>query len=103
MINIVLRGVTVIFLITTFSCHKKTVPEKTTETTTTVSKPVVKKKPAPVAKVISVSDNVAKKTLDGRYYYDLLGKRYWKNFKDGKYYLFNKTMYSNPDFKVPKP
>ena len=102
MIKIFLRGLQIFFLISLFACHKKTVPEKNTNETATVAKPVVKKKPAPLPKVISVSDNAAKKTLDGRYYYDLLGKRYWKNFKDGKYYLFNKTMYSNPDFKVPK-
>lgn len=102
MFKVFIRGLQLIFLISLIACHKKTVPEKNPEETATVVKPIVKKKPAPTAKVITVSDKVAQKTLDGRYYYDLLGKRYWKNFKDGKYYLFNKKMYSNPDFKVPK-
>jgi hypothetical protein len=97
-----------------FSCHRKTVPSHSTNTTTsnttaTESKPkegdssaikpaTPKAKPA-TAKVIVVSDAAAKKTVDGRYYYDLNGKRYWRNNKDGKYYLFNKSMYNNPDFK----
>ncbi|HQV44131.1 MAG TPA: hypothetical protein PLA89_02195 [Ferruginibacter sp.] len=42
---------------------------------------------------------MAKKSADGRLYYDLEGKRYWKNYKNGKYYLFNKKMYGNPEFK----
>ncbi len=48
---------------------------------------------------IVVNDAVAKKSVDGRLYYDLKGKRYWKNYRDGKYYLFNKDMNANPDFK----
>ena len=51
--------------------------------------------------VITVNDSVAHKSVDGRYYYDVLGHRYWRNNKDGKYYLFNKSMYNNPDFKKP--
>ena len=51
--------------------------------------------------VITVNDSAARKSVDGRYYYDVLGHRYWKNNKDGKYYLFNKSMYNNPDFKKP--
>jgi hypothetical protein len=97
-----------------FSCHRKTVPSHSANTTSanknaTVSKPkevdssatkpaMPKAKPA-TAKVIVVSDAAAKKTVDGRYYYDLSGKRYWRNNKDGKYYLFNKSMYNDPDFK----
>ena len=50
-------------------------------------------------KVIVVNDNVARKSVDGRLYYDLLGHRYWKNYKDGKYYLFNQSMYNNDAFK----
>ena len=50
-------------------------------------------------KVIIVNDNVAHKSVDGRLYYDLLGHRYWKNYKDGKYYLYNQSMYSNDAFK----
>ena len=53
----------------------------------------------PVPKVITVDDKAAKKTPDGRMYYDLDGRRYWRNYDDGKYYLFNKSMYSNPAFK----
>ncbi|MEP6710795.1 MAG: hypothetical protein ABJA37_00185 [Ferruginibacter sp.] len=37
--------------------------------------------------VIIVNDKAAGKTTDGKYYYDLNGFRYWKNNKDGKYYL----------------
>ena len=55
-----------------------------------------------IPKVILVNDNVARKSIDGRLYYDLLGHRYWKNYKDGKYYLFNKSMYTNDAFKKPK-
>ena len=51
---------------------------------------------------IVVNDKAAKKAVDGRLYYDLLGNRYWKNYKDGKYYLFNQKMYDNPAFKPPK-
>ncbi|HMD00634.1 MAG TPA: hypothetical protein VKH37_10790 [Ferruginibacter sp.] len=51
------------------------------------------------AKVITVNDNVAKKSIDGRLYYDLDGHRYWKNFDDGKYYLYNRSMYDDKAFK----
>lgn len=51
------------------------------------------------SKVIWVNDKVAKKNFDGRLYYDLDGRRYWKNYIDGKYYLYNKAMYNNPAFK----
>ena len=54
-----------------------------------------------VPKVITVNDSVAHKSVDGRYYYDVLGHRYWRNNKDGKYYLFNKSMYTNDAFKKP--
>ena len=54
-----------------------------------------------IPEVIVVNDNVARKSVDGRYYYDLLGHRYWRNNKDGKYYLFNKSMYTNDAFKKP--
>lgn len=50
-------------------------------------------------KVISVNDAAAQKSVDGRLYYDVMNHRYWKNYKDGKYYLYNKSMYKNPDFK----
>ncbi len=96
-----------------FSCHRKTVPHnsatvsKVTVSTkktdeTKVVDPAEKKAAASKVKtpsVIIVNDSAAQKTVDGRYYYDLNGKRYWRNNKDGKYYLFNKSMYNNPDFK----
>lgn len=50
-------------------------------------------------KVIWVNDKVAKRNFDGRLYYDLEGRRYWKNYVDGKYYLFTKDMYTNKPFK----
>ena len=96
------------------SCSRKTVPAKSTNSNVSIvmpsdsiaNKPVIPAKPkvpvavkTPTAKVIVVSDAGAKKTFDGRLYYDLEGKRYWKNYKDGKYYLYNKTMQGNPDYK----
>lgn len=66
-------------------------------------KPVEKEKPKhEFPKVITVNDEAASKSVDGRLFYDVLGHRYWKNYSDGKYYLFDKSMYSNPDFKPPK-
>lgn len=66
---------------------------------------VTEETPAPKAeekpnfpKVISVNDDAASKSVDGRLFYDVLGHRYWKNYNDGKYYLFDKSMYNNPDF-----
>lgn len=89
------------------ACHRKTVPA-TTATAEAPVKPVTlekaklpPKKKEPPPKMITVNDAAAKKTVDGRYFYDLNGKRYWKNNKDGKYYLFNKSMYNNPDFQAP--
>jgi hypothetical protein len=55
-----------------------------------------------IPKVIAVNDSAAHKSVDGRYYYDVLGHRYWRNNKDGKYYLFNKSMYTDDAFKAPK-
>lgn len=93
------------------SCHKKNYPAKTPERSVENNAPVptvnsdslvvaVKRKPkVPVAKVITVDDNAAHKSVDGRLYYDVLGHRYWKNYKDGKYYLFDKSMYTDPAFK----
>lgn len=66
-------------------------------------KPVVKRKPKEIIPtVIAVNDNVAKKSVDGRLYYDLQGHRYWRSNKDGKYYLFNKSMQSDPAFNKPQ-
>jgi hypothetical protein len=92
-----------------YSCSRRSHPAKTSpEVVTTtidsaaVTKPVIKKKEKVVIpKVIVVNDSAAHKSVDGRYYYDMLGHRYWKNNKDGKYYLFNKSMYNNPDFNKP--
>jgi len=65
-----------------------------------VKKEPLKVKPkAVIPRVIVVNDKVASKSLDGRYYYDLLGHRYWRNNKDGKYYLFNKSMFNDEAFK----
>ena len=63
--------------------------------------PVVKKPKAVFPNSITVNDQAAKKSTDGRHYYDVKGHRYWKNYKDGKYYLYNKSMYNSPDFKNP--
>jgi hypothetical protein len=63
---------------------------------------MVKRAAPPVAavpKVIWVNDKVAKRNFDGRLYYDLGGRRYWKNYVDGKYYLFSRAMYSDSAFK----
>lgn len=65
-----------------------------------VKKEVVKPKAVEeFPKVISVNDDAARKSVDGRLYYDVMGHRYWRNNRDGKYYLFNKSMYNNPDFQ----
>ncbi|MEO8855189.1 MAG: hypothetical protein ABI359_15510 [Ginsengibacter sp.] len=66
-------------------------------------KPVEKEKvKSDFPNVISVNDNAASKSVDGRLFYDVIGHRYWKNYKDGKYYLFDKSMYNNPDFQPGK-
>lgn len=86
--------------IISFSCSKKTTATHTNSGV--IAKPAATAAPkikTPTPESIVVNDNAAKKTVDGRYYYDLNGKRYWRNNKDGKYYLFNKSMYNNPDFK----
>lgn len=95
------------------SCGKKSHPSSSTATSTEAErttskevekeapKTVVKKPKANFPKVITVNDSAASKSVDGKLYYDVMGHRYWKNYKDGKYYLFNKSMYSDPDFKKP--
>ena len=96
-----------VLLMLLFSCSKKIHPSRTENNvpivkTDSVAKKTVKPKPKePIPKVIVVNDKAAHQSIDGRYYYDLLGHRYWKNFKDGKYYLFNKSMYNNNNFKAP--
>ena len=107
-----------LFSIVLNSCSKKSHPSKTAAVTpiegvssgesrptdsAAVVKPKVKKTTkADFPQVITVNDKAAKKSVDGRYYYDVSGHRYWRNNKDGKYYLFNKSMYNNDDFKPVK-
>lgn len=93
----------VVLVLFLYSCHRKAIPAKS-ETDTVVTTPVSAKKVAPVSakeylkekakkgeanppQVIVVNDKAAGKTADGKYYYELNGYRYWKNNKDGKYYL----------------
>lgn len=98
------------------SCSRKTTPSKSeaakaeeaakteeaakgeaeVEKKAPVIKPIVK---TAIPKMITVNDRAAKKTVSGRYYYDLEGKRYWRNNKDGKYYLYYKGMFDNKDFQ----
>lgn len=83
-------------------CSKRSNPAagsaaKSSETKT-VKRATVK---TAVPKVIVVNDSVAKRSVDGRYYYDLEGRRYWRNNRDGKYYLFRTGMFENEDFKAP--
>ena len=77
--------------------------ERKSDSVAAVKKAVAKRnaKP-PLPKVISVNDDAAHKSVDGRLYYDVMGHRYWRNYKDGKYYLFNKSMFNDPAFKAPK-
>lgn len=91
-----------IIVLFAWGCSKRTTPEKSDATAKSeVKKPVVHKIKTPTPKVIVVSDSIARKTFDGRYYYDLGGKRYWRNNTDGKYYLYNKGMLTNEAFKSP--
>ena len=106
----------IVFVVLVSSCSKKHVPQAASgpvilyngkelvakpavPTTPAAKKTVVRKVVAPVAKVIIVNDKAAKKNIDGRLYYDVEGRRYWRNYNDGKYYLFNKSMYSDSAFK----
>ncbi len=90
-----------------YGCSKKTIPAADTPATGSSTKDsaaavttVIKRKPTlAVPKIITVNDAVARKTLDGRLYYDLQGHRYWRNNKDGKYHLFNKAMYNDDAYK----
>jgi len=68
--------------------------------TLAAAKPVIKRKPKEsIPRVIVVNDKYANKSVDGRYFYDLQGHRYWRNNIDGKYYLFNKSMLTDEAFK----
>ena len=97
-----------------FSCSRKSHPSKNippavdsvalkkSADSLQAAKVLAKRKARPpIPKTIEVNDDAAHKSVDGRLYYDVMGHRYWKNYKDGKYYLFNKAMYSNSDFKPP--
>jgi hypothetical protein len=79
-------------LIIIIGCNKKHLPQTAVDAGKTVAK-------GPWPKTLTVNDKAAKKAVDGRLYYDLEGKRYWKNYKDGKYYLFDQSMYNDPSFK----
>jgi hypothetical protein len=84
------------------SCSKRNHPSTTAaSTTTTAAAPKKSTVKRAVPKVIVVNEKAAKRSLDGRYFYDLEGHRYWRNNRDGKYYLFHKSMFDNPDFKSP--
>jgi len=89
---------TVFLLIFVLSCSKKHIASKT-ETTTNTTNKKTQKKLGPWPKTLTIDDRAASKSIDGRLYIDLEGKRYWKNYNDGKYYLFDKSMYNNPAFK----
>ena len=84
-------------------CSKKSHPAETPSVNTTAPAKPVKRTviKTAVPKVITVNDKVAKRSVDGRYYYDLEAHCYWRNNRDGKYYLFHKAMFDNPDFKSP--
>ena len=109
--NVLRLAVLYILAAVLFSCNRKTTgttsrtvygsEKKADSAAAPVKAAPVKKIKTPTPKVIVVNDNIASKTFDGRLYYDLDGKRYWRNYKDGKYYLFNKSMATDPDFKKP--
>lgn len=97
------------------ACSKKTIPEAPEKPTVTYNgkvmtnsspastaktntKRTMVKRTAAIPKVIVVNDKAAKKNIDGRLYYDINGHRYWRNYDDGKYYLFSQSMYGNPAF-----
>ncbi len=103
-------------LLILLSCSRKHTPERTLPETSGSSNVIIPKKSDSVVvrkkvykptkkdiipDVIVVNEKAARRSVDGRYYYDLIGHRYWRNNRDGKYYLFNKSMYSNDDFKAP--
>jgi hypothetical protein len=102
------------------ACSRKTVPEttgkpvvtyngkvmtntsnNTSSAAKTTSRRIMVKRTAlsNTPNVIMVNDKAAKRNIDGRLYYDLNGHRYWRNYDDGKYYLFSQAMYNNPAFK----
>src|SRR4051812_48061522 len=88
-----------LFLLFICSCSRKHVPETSSSGTDSARVKTIVAKRATAPKIITVNDKAAKKSVDGRLYYDLDGHRYWKNYNDGKYYLFNRSMYSDPAFR----
>jgi len=97
-----------------YSCSKKSHPSRSNEPANNPSAVVKsndsllakkalakRKEKIIIPKVITVNDSAAHKSVDGRLYYDVMGHRYWRNNKDGKYYLFNKSMYTDDAFKKP--
>src|SRR5258708_35410972 len=100
--------VTFLMTLLIYSCSRRAHPAKTSSESVTKNtdpfrtKAIVKPKTKTVLpQVIVVNDSADHKSVDGRLYYDVMGHRYWRNNKEGKYYLFNKSMYNNPDFKKP--
>lgn len=112
--------VSVMIILAIQSCSKKTIPVKTpvpadttiksdtsfiiknVDTLVAIKPAIVKRKAKEsIPKVMVVNDKYARRSVDGRYFYDLQGHRYWRNNKDGKYYLFNKSMLTDPAFKKP--
>src|SRR5688572_27497474 len=97
--NLSIPGI-VLFLVTLAACSKKSVPSR--EESAAEKKPaVVYKAPVKTSTPKSIVVNYAdtKKTVNDKYYNDLEGKRYWRNKKDGKYYLYYKGMFDNKDFQ----
>ena len=103
--NRFLLAICIAFATLISGCSKKHTPQNDAATTKpaatnpALKKTVVKKTAVAIPKVIVVNDSVAKKNIDGRLYYDLQGHRYWRNYDDGKYYLFNQSMYNDKAFK----
>lgn len=100
-----LIAVLLLFCFQIISCNKKQPQTVVTASTNNAIKSRGNKKSVkkiiktPVPKVIIVNDKTASRTIDGRLYYDLEGNRYWRNYRDKKYYLYNKTMYADSAFK----
>jgi hypothetical protein len=83
-----------LLLLIIFSCSRKHHPQ-----TTNASIKTAHAKKDAIPNTIIPEDKAAGKSVDGRLYFDYNGHRYWKNYNDGKYYLFNKSMFNNPAFK----
>ena len=81
------------------SCSKKHHPQSAENKAAIAMHSTKIKTRGPLPKTLTVDDKVASRAVDGRLYFDLEGHRYWKNYKDGKYYMFSKSMYNNPAFK----